>query len=133
MFLFFFFQAEDGIRDVAVTGVQTCALPIYSGLASLWQLARLVPAGNFRPRRKCLWRTRRNVCRAGGRLEHIAVHECSVYVVLPYRRVRDVLHWLARQPRVEQGESAMKCAGPFCALCVSALLFALLPEPQMPS
>src|SRR2546429_6138843 len=24
------FQAEDGIRDVAVTGVQTCALPIYS-------------------------------------------------------------------------------------------------------
>src|SRR2546422_4422461 len=26
--LFFFFQAEDGIRDVAVTGVQTCALPI---------------------------------------------------------------------------------------------------------
>src|SRR5256884_3186900 len=29
MFVFFFFQAEDGIRDVAVTGVQTCALPIY--------------------------------------------------------------------------------------------------------
>src|SRR2546429_5279804 len=26
----FFFQAEDGIRDVAVTGVQTCALPIFS-------------------------------------------------------------------------------------------------------
>src|SRR6266540_3740933 len=28
MFLFFFFQAEDGIRDRDVTGVQTCALPI---------------------------------------------------------------------------------------------------------
>src|SRR5690349_24155556 len=28
---FFFFQAEDGIRDLYVTGVQTCALPIYSG------------------------------------------------------------------------------------------------------
>src|SRR5204863_2398216 len=26
---FFFFQAEDGIRDLYVTGVQTCALPIY--------------------------------------------------------------------------------------------------------
>src|SRR2546429_536947 len=26
----FFFQAEDGIRDVAVTGVQTCALPIFT-------------------------------------------------------------------------------------------------------
>src|SRR2546427_10489026 len=28
MFFFFFFQAEDGIRDLTVTGVQTCALPI---------------------------------------------------------------------------------------------------------
>src|SRR5437762_14124857 len=28
--LFFFFQAEDGIRDTSVTGVQTCALPICS-------------------------------------------------------------------------------------------------------
>src|SRR6266568_6510084 len=28
MFFFFFFQAEDGIRDGTVTGVQTCALPI---------------------------------------------------------------------------------------------------------
>src|SRR3712207_9471876 len=27
-FCFFFFQAEDGIRDIGVTGVQTCALPI---------------------------------------------------------------------------------------------------------
>src|SRR2546429_503456 len=27
--MFVFFQAEDGIRDVAVTGVQTCALPIF--------------------------------------------------------------------------------------------------------
>src|SRR3989449_588523 len=31
--LFFFFQAEDGIRDVAVTGVQTCALPIWMHVA----------------------------------------------------------------------------------------------------
>src|SRR5437773_11828890 len=30
LFFFFFFQAEDGIRDRDVTGVQTCALPIYS-------------------------------------------------------------------------------------------------------
>src|SRR5206468_7631824 len=28
-FFFFFFQAEDGIRDLIVTGVQTCALPIF--------------------------------------------------------------------------------------------------------
>src|SRR6266511_5320597 len=35
---FFFFQAEDGIRDFHVTGVQTCALPIFEGrLASLME------------------------------------------------------------------------------------------------
>src|SRR5207249_8169984 len=31
--LLFFFQAEDGIRDRNVTGVQTCALPILTGVA----------------------------------------------------------------------------------------------------
>src|SRR6266700_4822708 len=31
IFFFFFFQAEDGIRDFHVTGVQTCALPIWAG------------------------------------------------------------------------------------------------------
>src|SRR5690606_30796483 len=34
---FFFFQAEDGIRDFHVTGVHTCALPLYS--ASCWSWA----------------------------------------------------------------------------------------------
>src|SRR5256885_17001911 len=33
LFFFFFFQAEDGIRDYKVTGVQTCALPIYMVLS----------------------------------------------------------------------------------------------------
>src|SRR5258708_29781524 len=37
--LFFFFQAEDGIRDDLVTGVQTCALPI-SGFVQRAPLAR---------------------------------------------------------------------------------------------
>ena len=31
--MFFFFQAEDGIRDADVTGVQTCALPIFNVFA----------------------------------------------------------------------------------------------------
>src|SRR2546429_1102531 len=35
VFFFFFFQAEDGIRDVAVTGVQTCALPILIHISSV--------------------------------------------------------------------------------------------------
>src|SRR2546429_9582714 len=34
--MFFFFQAEDGIRDVAVTGVQTCALPIAAILGGIF-------------------------------------------------------------------------------------------------
>src|SRR2546430_13539003 len=36
---FFFFQAEDGIRDLTVTGVQTCALPISSIVHSLVTIA----------------------------------------------------------------------------------------------
>src|SRR3712207_8312352 len=38
----FFFQAEDGIRDIGVTGVQTCALPILP----LWTLPVAIGAGN---------------------------------------------------------------------------------------
>src|SRR5699024_11293970 len=36
--LLFFFQAEDGIRDRNVTGVQTCALTILWGLGYSWKL-----------------------------------------------------------------------------------------------
>src|SRR5215204_7432107 len=39
MSFFFFFQAEDGIRDHCVTGVQTCALPIFdtgAGYVTAW-------------------------------------------------------------------------------------------------
>src|SRR5437762_4424278 len=44
LFLFFFFQAEDGIRDTSVTGVQTCALPIYAYRFSIaWP--RVLPQG----------------------------------------------------------------------------------------
>src|SRR2546421_6615922 len=40
----FFFQAEDGIRDLIVTGVQTCALPISEALAKKVPKARVVSA-----------------------------------------------------------------------------------------
>src|SRR5699024_11963369 len=43
--LFFFFQAEDGIRDRNVTGVQTCALPISSSRAN----TRSSPPGRSTP------------------------------------------------------------------------------------
>src|SRR3712207_1527849 len=40
---FFFFQAEDGIRDIGVTGVQTCALPIVPELVEDGECGLLVP------------------------------------------------------------------------------------------
>src|SRR5437868_12829396 len=50
MFLFFFFfQAEDGIRDRNVTGVQTCALPIFS--QADYATCALVPELNYRAAR----------------------------------------------------------------------------------
>src|SRR2546430_3909511 len=46
----FFFQAEDGIRDLTVTGVQTCALPISFALSSVRTGQRdLWAKGAFRP------------------------------------------------------------------------------------
>src|SRR6266481_8980746 len=45
---FFFFQAEDGIRDGTVTGVQTCALPIYDESVAA-ALAGALGSAVFRP------------------------------------------------------------------------------------
>src|SRR2546425_8015996 len=46
---FFFFQAEDGIRDKLVTGVQTCALPISLSTGAIRASRRIVdPVGAYR-------------------------------------------------------------------------------------
>src|SRR2546430_4323395 len=45
MSLIFFFQAEDGIRDLTVTGVQTCALPISTDMQLLLAAHVVVHAG----------------------------------------------------------------------------------------
>src|SRR3712207_520496 len=42
LLFFFFFQAEDGIRDIGVTGVQTCALPIWFGRPG-FRVVRVTP------------------------------------------------------------------------------------------
>src|SRR2546427_4051047 len=55
---FFFFQAEDGIRDLTVTGVQTCALPISSADRSPSSPSPICRASN---EASDLWR-----CAAGG-------------------------------------------------------------------
>src|SRR3712207_7560469 len=41
----FFFQAEDGIRDIGVTGVQTCALPISPWWCPCWARCSAAPSG----------------------------------------------------------------------------------------
>src|SRR5271169_4920652 len=45
LFFFFFFQAEDGIRDATVTGVQTCALPIFPPVCTTVTTTVLLAAG----------------------------------------------------------------------------------------
>src|SRR2546429_3184993 len=67
--VFFFFQAEDGIRDVAVTGVQTCALPISARSSSArrrHQARRLALERDDRVRRRLALDER-----AGGRSQHL--------------------------------------------------------------
>src|SRR6266853_2388861 len=54
IFFFFFFQAEDGIRDLTVTGVQTCALPI----SRAWKPARTKGCCSRRPTSACVRRPR---------------------------------------------------------------------------
>src|SRR2546429_4551530 len=56
---FFFFQAEDGIRDVAVTGVQTCALPIFL-LSPRRRPVRLGNTGNIASGPKFRWQDRKS-------------------------------------------------------------------------
>src|SRR5256885_2877422 len=64
---FFFFQAEDGIRDYKVTGVQTCALPISlrSRPARATPAHRAIAAGwraCARPPARSAWRRHRWIC-----------------------------------------------------------------------
>src|SRR6266542_1388746 len=51
-FAVFFFQAEDGIRDATVTGVQTCALPIWLALSRLLRGASQTPVRSYGGRRR---------------------------------------------------------------------------------
>src|SRR5438046_5511299 len=66
----FFFQAEDGIRDWSVTGVQTCALPIFAG--ARWQKLPRVPSGVKHPRfESCFESVRARQLRVQRRATHL--------------------------------------------------------------
>src|SRR5690348_17749322 len=79
LFFIFFFQAEDGIRDGRVTGVQTCALPICRPSGPTARVAR-TPRPTWRfgsPPRKRSTKRSRGATRLGGRSEERRVgKEC---------------------------------------------------------
>src|SRR2546430_3844432 len=77
--VFFFFQAEDGIRDLTVTGVQTCALPIFGLLADSER--RPVPRTKLPPE----LHVARQRQEAAGRDDPVALDE---YGAVVQRRVR---------------------------------------------
>src|SRR6266481_9198073 len=66
---FFFFQAEDGIRDGTVTGVQTCALPIWSPSPCASACRRPAPCSRARASttRCCRWAATRSEERRVGK------------------------------------------------------------------
>src|SRR3989442_10717460 len=77
MFDFFFFQAEDGIRDADVTGVQTCALPISVlgvNLTGVFLCSRAAARSMIRRG------TRHPISRAAGKIICIS----SVHEVIPW-------------------------------------------------
>src|SRR5437879_7079539 len=68
LLLFFFFQAEDGIRDTSVTGVQTCALPISMPINST-----------------CTLKVKRSDRRSQGAYEFLHIRWRAVFSQLRYR------------------------------------------------
>src|SRR5688500_8848169 len=90
--LFFFFQAEDGIRDYKVTGVQTCALPIYHPFAAQCAGER---------RRRVRIDGARRVARSGGRALITRALSIARKELLQLRRDRLTLAMMVVLPLLE--------------------------------
>src|SRR2546425_9684745 len=84
---FFFFQAEDGIRDKLVTGVQTCALPIFMAV-----------------REAAFQELRRDLLDQVGSAVAVALDHC-----LTYEEVRDLRDRLVRENRSEERRVGKEC------------------------
>src|SRR2546421_3187996 len=83
---FFFFQAEDGIRDLIVTGVQTCALPIFRAFHELCgQRIPFLELGHVQEM-ECVGRTAREM-REGVRSREFAMTTPNDQVRSEERRV----------------------------------------------
>src|SRR3989454_11082423 len=93
MIVFFFFQAEDGIRDYKVTGIQTCALPIFDVHVQVFEgdqfhLGRLEFQGNTTTKDKVL---RREIFLEEGDIMDMETFKQSLYKLgqLGYFKVND--------------------------------------------
>src|SRR3712207_9414481 len=104
---FFFFQAEDGIRDIGVTGVQTCALPILAtgGYGNVFYLSTNAKGSNA----TAIWRAHKrgayfgNPCYTQIHPTCIPVHgEYQSKLTLMSESLRN--HGRARQP-LERGDT----------------------------
>src|SRR3712207_1599849 len=76
--VFFFFQAEDGIRDIGVTGVQTCALPIWGMTVAL---SRAVASGS----RACVCASTGNTAASAAAYSARAGIRC--FVIVPVGKI----------------------------------------------
>src|SRR5438874_10676662 len=110
LLVFFFFQAEDGIRDLYVTGVQTCALPIYFGKREPDDVRRLLAAGRFEDLAEL-------ARRVSSRILLVARLEILRPVVDVRRPVRDRIHVLVMLVVLED-LGREKALGALCALLV---------------
>src|SRR2546427_10565824 len=119
LFFFFFFQAEDGIRDLTVTGVQTCALPIWTRQLVLVEDPESHAGSSPALRRPAieqalqhhppLLRLRPEAPSGQPAVDHerVTVHEARLITGQPQRRVRDVLGQAGPADRLEHLEDAL--------------------------
>src|SRR6266542_889767 len=115
LIFFFFFQAEDGIRDATVTGVQTCDLPLVLPLGKLFldAVCRRAPVRQgFQSRGRAHYAP-------SGQVAHLVVQPAYGQYPSPGRKWRDPLLCEAtRKARAPTAESWRKHheSGPFwCA------------------
>src|SRR5256885_12135788 len=99
--MFFFFQAEDGIRDYKVTGVQTCTLPISASLLGKSEsVARCIPPASLpfrsdRPHRSLVAQSTAGWSRCSPRKRAgvVAVHFAHSRAILNRTRVLLGYRW----------------------------------------
>src|SRR5256885_16439630 len=95
---FFFFQAEDGIRDYKVTGVQTCALPIAAGKPDILNVSTLAVLDNA-ARLGVLPHSEAEVLRQAARLYHDLTQILRLWVTGKFKSEtagEDLLRGMAR-------------------------------------